>query len=141
KIKDYKRKPIKIYISSNGGFVYDMWALIDIILTSKTPVYTYCTGYAMSAGLQIFLAGHKRYCSKHATFVYHQLSGGVVGTYQSMAENMDESKYQQNAIEEYVRSRTNITMKQLEEIRIKKHDVFIHSDEALDLGIVDEIIE
>lgn len=54
KEKDYKREPIKIYINSYGGKIYDMWGLIDIILNSKTPIYTYCTGYAMSAAFKIF---------------------------------------------------------------------------------------
>lgn len=39
KEKDYKREPIKLYINSYGGSVYDMWGLIDIILNSKTPIY------------------------------------------------------------------------------------------------------
>ena len=38
--KDYKREPIKLYINSHGGSAYDMWGLIDIILNSKTPIYT-----------------------------------------------------------------------------------------------------
>lgn len=79
KEKEYKREPIKIYINSYGGNLYDMWSLIDIILNSKTPIYTYCTGYAMSAGFKIFLAGHKRFVSKHATLLYHQLSGWTGG--------------------------------------------------------------
>lgn len=79
KEKEYKREPIKIYINSYGGNLYDMWSLIDIILNSKTPIYTYCKGYAMSAGFKIFLAGHKRFVSKHATLLYHQLSGWTGG--------------------------------------------------------------
>ena len=34
KEKDYKREPIKIYINSYGGVVYDMWGLIEIIVNS-----------------------------------------------------------------------------------------------------------
>ena len=60
KEKDFKRKPIKVYFNSFGGSVYDMWLLVDTILGSKTPVYTYCTGYAMSAAFIIFLSGHKK---------------------------------------------------------------------------------
>ena len=71
KEKDFVREPIKIYINSFGGSVYDMWSLIDIVLNSKTPIYTYCTGYAMSAAFLIFLAGHKRFATKHANFMYH----------------------------------------------------------------------
>ena len=58
-ICNYERPPIKLVINSYGGSVDDMFGLIDVILTSKTPIYTYCTGYAMSAGAMIFLAGHK----------------------------------------------------------------------------------
>ena len=31
--KNYERKPIKVYINSGGGDVYDMWSLIDIMLS------------------------------------------------------------------------------------------------------------
>ena len=72
--KNYQRQPINIFINSFGGSVYDMWALIDIIESSKTPIHTYCSGYAMSAGFMIFLAGHKRFVTKHATLMCHQLS-------------------------------------------------------------------
>lgn len=41
KEKDYKREPIKLYINSYGGSVYDMWGLIDAILNSKTPIYVF----------------------------------------------------------------------------------------------------
>ena len=38
KEKDYKRDPIKLYINSCGGTIYDMWALIDVIQNSRTPI-------------------------------------------------------------------------------------------------------
>ena len=87
KEKDYRREPIKLYINSYGGSVYDMWGLIDVILNSKTPIYTYCTGYAMSAAFKIFLAGHKRYCYKHSIFMYHQMSCWRSGKYQDLVED------------------------------------------------------
>ena len=42
--------------------------------------------------------------------------------------------------EEYIIERTKITQKYIDEVRDKKKDVFIHSEEALKLGIVDEIL-
>lgn len=54
---NFKREPIKLYINSDGGEVYDMWGLIDIMLNSKTPIHTYCTGHAMSAGFSFFWQG------------------------------------------------------------------------------------
>lgn len=56
KILCYNREPIKLYINSYGDSIDDMWGLIDIILASKTPIYTYCLGYAQSAAFNIFFS-------------------------------------------------------------------------------------
>ncbi len=139
-LKNYERKPIKIYINSGGGDIYDMWALIDIILNSKTPVYTYCTGYAMSAAFKIFLAGHKRYATEHATFMYHQLWNRYGGRYLDIIENTSEITYLQESMEDFVCKRTKITKKKLEDIKNKKQDWFIRVEDALKYGIIDSVI-
>ena len=140
KEKDFKREPIKLYINSYGGSVYDMWALIDIITNSKTPIYTYCTGYAMSAACNIFLAGHKRFVSKHAILLYHQMFSRRSGKYQDLVEDREEMDYMQNTIEEYVLNRTKMTKKEIQRIRENKIDYFIHADKAVELGFADEVI-
>lgn len=140
KEKDFKREPIKIYINSYGGSVYDMWSLIDIILNAKSPIYTYCTGYAMSAAFQIFLAGRKRFSTKHSTFMYHQMSCWRQGKYQDLVEDREQMDYLQKTIEEYVIDRTNLTKSDLDDIRERKRDFFINPQDALKWGIVDEIL-
>ena len=140
KEKDYKREPIRLYINSYGGSVYDMWGLIDVILNSKTPIYTYCTGYAMSAAFKIFLAGHKRFCYKHSTFMYHQMSCWRSGKYQDLVEDREEMDWLNKKNEEYVIDRTNLTKDDIKEIREKKKDFYIHSDKAVKYGIVDEVL-
>ena len=140
KEKDYKRDPIKLYINSYGGSVYDMWGLIDVIQNSKTPIYTYCTGYAMSAAFQIFLTGHKRYCYKHSTFMYHQLSHAFGGKFQDLVEDMEEVSRQKKMIEDYVLSKTKLTKDDLRNIKEKKIDFFISSDKEIEYEIVDEIL-
>jgi len=141
KKKDFKREPIKIFVNSFGGSTCDMWALVDIMLNSKTPIYTYCTGYAMSAGFKIFLAGHKRFISKHATLLYHQLSHFCYGKYQDLKEDMKETDRTQNEIEEYIQERTKITKMRLDEVRERKLDWFIHAKESIELGIATEMYE
>lgn len=42
------RKPILLYVNTNGGSVPDGYALIDAVMTSKTPVYTINQGYCYS---------------------------------------------------------------------------------------------
>ena len=137
--KNFTRKPIKIYINSFGGAVYDMWALIDIIINSKTPIHTYCTGYAMSAGFIIFLAGHKRFVTKHATLMYHQLLMWDNGKITDMIELMEERKDNQKDIEEFIIKQTNITQEKLDEVRTQKIDWYIKSSEIEKLGIAEVI--
>lgn len=141
KLKDFTREPIKIYIQSYGGSVYDMWALIDLMLTSKTPIYTYCMGYAMSAGFKIFIAGSKRFIGKHATLMYHQLNHCIWGDFKTMDEQHFQNTLVQDDIENYVLSRTKITKERLEEVRNTKINWYIRGNEAIELGIADEIIE
>ena len=140
KEKNYKREPIKLYINSYGGEVYDMWGLINVILNSKTPIYTYCTGYAMSAAFEIFLAGHKRYCYEYSTFMYHQMNCSRQGKYQDIVEDRDEMDWLNKMNEEYVINRTKFDDTIIKEIREKKRDFYIHSNKAVEYGIVDEIL-
>lgn len=139
--KEYKREPIHLFINSHGGNNCDMWSLIDIILNSKTPIYTYCTGYAMSAGFLIFLAGEKRFATEHTVFLYHQLSAWKNEKYQNLIEFQQELDNEQFEIENFVSKRTNITKIKLEEIRLHKKDWYIHSNEAVELGIITDLIK
>lgn len=140
KEKDYKRKPIKIYFNSFGGSVYDMWLLVDTIMGSKTPVYTYCTGYAMSAAFIIFLSGHKRYMSPHATLMYHQIYCWRSGKYQDLVDDREQTDHLNEMIENYVVERTGLTGADLINIREKKRDTYFSAQEAKELQIIDEII-
>lgn len=42
------RKPIILYVSSNGGDVDAGFALVDVILSSETPIYIVNQGYQYS---------------------------------------------------------------------------------------------
>ena len=71
------RKPIILYINTNGGSVANCFSLIDCINMSKTPVYTVNICCCYSAGFLIFLAGHKRYACPNSTFLMHDGSSGA----------------------------------------------------------------
>lgn len=117
-----------------------MWSLIDIMITTRTPIYTYCTGYALSAAFNIFLVGNKRFVFPHTTLLYHQISNWNFNKYQDLVEFRPELDKMQKDIEEYVAKRTSITLEKLEENRIHKKDWYIHDQEALQLGIATNII-
>ena len=139
--KDFNREPIKIYINSIGGNVLDMWALVDIMMNSKTPIYTYSTGYAFSSAFMIFIAGSKRFITKHTKMCYHQFSSEISGPYQCIKEEVDDKDKMWEQFEGHVHSQTKITKEKLKEVREKKLNWYIYSDEAIKLGIATEFVD
>lgn len=138
-IKDFKPNPIHMYISSPGGFVYPVWGIINLMIESKTPIYTYNVGMCDSMAFQLFLAGDKRFASKYTRFCYHQIKFTYNSNYQNVVESQDYLDYSQNNLEEYIMDRTLIDYETLIDVRLYKKDWVIKPDEAIKLGIVTDI--
>lgn len=136
----YKPAPIKIFIDSYGGYVYQCFGLLSVMDNSKTPIHTILTGAAMSCGFMMLIHGHKRYSYKNGTAMYHQVSSGAWGKLKEMEEEIEETQRLQKKIMEMTVKRTKISLATLEEnFRIKK-DWFMDADTALINGVIDEII-
>lgn len=133
------RKPIRIYINSFGGDLYQCFALISAIGASKTPVYTINTGVAMSAGMIILLSGHKRFAVKYSIAMCHSGSGSVGGDFEQTQSAMDNYKKMVDTMKTYILERTKIDSKTLSRKWTK--DWYMFSDEQVSLGVVDEIVE
>lgn len=132
------RKPILLYIVSNGGSVDDGFELIDTILCSKTPVYTINLGYQYSMGFLIGLAGHKRFATKHAKFLMHDGSSFVYDSGAKAQDRMEFNKRSELRIRDYVISHTKITPEEYDSnLRV---EWYMFADEAKEKGIVDYII-
>jgi len=138
---EYKPEPIKIYIDSYGGGVYQCFGLLSVIERSDTPIHTIVTGCAMSCGFLLLISGHKRFAHKMSTPLYHQVSTGFWGKVQDMEEKLEEAKRLQEQIEEYTKEKTKIGKKKLKQILENKIDWYMTSEEALELGVVDEILK
>ena len=137
---NYVPQPIKLYIDSYGGAVYQCMGLLGIMKTSKIPVHTIVTGCAMSCGFIIAISGHKRFGYEDSTFLYHQVSGGGRGKVKDIEENLDEMKRLQEKIEYHVLKNTRITEKQLSKVYTRKIDWTIDAKKAMKLKIIDVII-
>ena len=137
---EYKAKPIRIYIDSYGGKVYQCFGLIGVMENSKTPIHTVVTGAAMSCGFVILINGHRRLAYRHATPLYHQVSSGFFGKVKDLEEKLEETKRLQKKIEEMTLRLTKISKKKLTEILKNKVDWFMTAESALELGVIDEIV-
>ncbi len=139
-VVNYNREPIKLIINSNGGNIYSGLALIGAIEKSVTPVYTICLGRAMSMGLWILLSGHKRYIHELATIMYHETGSWYSDKLEGVRQDLKQSEKLQEMCDRYILAKTKITKDKLDDIILKKQDWFITANEALELGIVDEIL-
>jgi len=137
---DYQPNPIKLYVDSYGGEVYQCLGLLGIMEKSKIPIHTIVTGCAMSCGFLISIAGHERFGFPGSTFLYHSVSSGSFGTTKQMEEDIIETKRLQKIIEKHTLKNTSITKDELRDIYEKKIDWFIDSKQAKKLGVIDEII-
>ena len=91
-----ERTPIILYLVSEGGEVDSGFELIDVIQSSKTPVYTVNLGYWYSMGFLIGIAGHKRFATKNSKILIHD---GSTCVYNSGAKAQDQMRFQAKADE------------------------------------------
>lgn len=135
-VKD--RKPIKIFINSDGGRVDTVLHIIDMIHLSKTPVYTIGMGRVYSAGGLLLMAGDKRYIFSNTSCLIHDGSSGVIDSIGKMLDNLEFTKKLEERMKKYILSSTRITDEMYD--RNYRRDWFLFSDEMIDLGIADEIV-
>lgn len=137
-IKLEERKPILLYVTSNGGDVDAGFEIIDIILSSKTPVYTVNLGYQYSMGFMIGLAGHKRFASPHAKFLMHDGSGVVMDSLTKLQDFMEFQKKTRERSKAYILSRSKLTSEEYDD-RLRM-EWYMFADEAKEKGFTDYIL-
>ena len=134
-------KDIQFYINSPGGSVTAGRAIYDTMRYIKCDVATICVGMAASMGAFLLAAGTKgkRMALPNAEIMIHQPSAGTQGQITDMAihlKRLESIKARMNKI------LAENTGKSVEEITDAcERDNFMTSQEALDFGLVDRVLE
>lgn len=137
-IEPSERKPIILYIDSNGGEVEEGFELIDVIQSSKTPVYTVNMGYQYSMGFLVGLAGHKRFATKNARYLMHDGSSFIYGSTTKVRDQTEFINASERRIKEYILSRSKLTSEEYDaKLRV---EWYMFADEAKEHGFTDYII-
>ena len=134
-----QRRPIKLLLYSYGGDGQACFSLLDVIALSKTPVWCINMGVAMSAGLLILLAGHKRFCLKNSTALAHSGSGGASGTFEQTEAQMKDYKRFVDTMRNYIMERTNIDTKTWN--KYKSKEWYLYAEDQIKYHVVDKIID
>jgi ATP-dependent protease ClpP protease subunit len=103
------------------------------------PVYTVIDGFVASAGTLISTAGERRFVSKNAYMLIHELRSQFWGKMSEIEEEFSNlQKIMAHIIKHYT-EHTKISRKQLDKILVK--DSIWNATECIDHGIVDEVME
>ena len=132
---------ISLYINSPGGSITAGMAIYDTMNFIKSDVSTICVGMSASMAAFILATGKKgkRFILPNAEVMIHQPLGGVQGQATEIkiaAERILKLKKKLNTILSEVTDRDIDTINNDTE-----RDYFMDSDEALEYGIIDNILK
>jgi len=135
-------KDILFYINSPGGVVTAGMSIYDTMQFIKPDVSTIVMGQACSMGSLLATSGAsgKRLMLPHARHMIHQPSGGAQGQATDIQIQAEEIlKMKKSLTEIYVEH--NSKGKTFEELLADmERDKFMSAQEALDYGLIDEIV-
>lgn len=138
------QKPITFYLSTYGGNADDMFAMYDMmrIVREHTEIHTVGLGKVMSAGVLMLAAGTKghRYIGKNCRVMIHAVMGGNHGSLHNMINEMEAIEQLQDMYCDALIAETKLTRVKLKKMLERKVNVYLSAEEAVELGIADEII-
>lgn len=136
------KKPIHIVLNTPGGLVADGLAIYDLFKTigRRAPINIVATGQCMSMGAIILQAANKRWATRHCAIGLHELSAANIGTYSKLEETQEEIRKTQTTLDGIITSRTGMTRKKLKGL-IERRDAVLTPDEALELNLIDGVLE
>ena len=142
-----ERKPIKVKISSFGGMVLSVFAMVSYmerIQEQGIIIETYCDGYVASGASKILMAGSKghRYITRYGIVVFHQPNSIKHGhsTLQEDIKGLEDYKKDWETLKEMIRKHTEIPEDEIDSYTEKNIDFYYRPKEVVAFGIADHII-
>lgn len=137
-LDEIDRKPIRLLFDSPGGDLDAQAAICSVIELSKTPVIGIAIGLVASAASLIYLSCHARLALKSSYFILHKGSAALSGDFENIMNSIDDYKKEVDKMVNFIIEHSDYKKEEVEEC-IKK-DWYIRAPQALEKGLVDEII-
>lgn len=133
-------KDIHLYINSPGGSVTAGLAIYDTMNYIKCDVSTICMGLAASMGAFLLSGGKKgkRLALPNSEILIHQPSGGARGQASDIKIVADNIIKTRRKLNEILAANTGRPVEDLE--RDTERDHYMTAEEALNYGLIDEIV-
>lgn len=136
-----KPECLTLMICSPGGDLDAANALISVMRGSIIPVSTIGLGMIASAGLLIFMAGHKglRILDENCQCMSHSFSTGIFGNKHDLFTAQKYFATTQKTMVKMYKKFTGLDEKVIEEKLLPPTDVWLEPDEMIELGMADHI--
>jgi ATP-dependent Clp protease protease subunit len=134
-------KDISIYINSPGGDITALFAIYDTLTFIKNEISTICFGQAASAAAVLLAAGApgKRLALTHSRILLHQPWGQGGGQATDIEIQAREIMRMKDLLNQILAEHTGQTVEKIE--ADTDRDFVMTAREALEYGIIDEVIE
>ncbi len=134
------RKDIQIYLNTPGGSVYAGLGIYDTMQYINPDIATICTGMAASMGAILLCAGTKgkRTALKHSRILIHQPMGSAEGQASDIEITAREIQKLKKELYDIISLHSGKSYKEI--LKDADRDYWMTSQEALDYGMIDEIL-
>lgn len=136
-------KDIRLYINSPGGSISAGLAIYDTMQYIKCDVSTICLGLAASFGAFLLCGGTrgKRMALPNSEIMIHQpaIAGGVKGQATDIRIVSDHIQRSKRILNQIMARNTGRTEEEI--AAATERDNYMSAREALDFGLIDQIIE
>ena len=133
-------KDISLYIQGPGGLISSGLAIYDTMQFVRPDVSTICVGMTASMATVLLSAGAKgkRYALPNSTIHMHQAVGGAQGQAADIVIAAREIARQQDIIKDIIVRHTGQPLDKV--THDTDRDFYLSAEQAVEYGIVDEIL-
>lgn len=130
---------IDVRINSGGGDVFEATAIYNMLKRHKASVEVHIDGLAASAASVIAMAGDKVTMPKNAMLMIHNAWTFAIGNHMDLRKQADDlEKINDSAVKQsYLSKNPEIEAEELS--RLMDEETWLTADEALTLGLIDEV--
>lgn len=133
-------RAIDIHINSNGGDVFNGFAIYNALKQSKADITIYVDGIAASIASIIALCGKPLYMSQYARLMLHAVQGGAYGNSSELKKTAKMIEDIQHDLSQMVAKKCKMDADAVYQTYFAdEKDHWLSAQEALDMGIIDGI--
>lgn len=131
--------PIRLYVHSSGGDLLAVLGFADQLKRLRSPTHSIVTGLAASAATFITMVCQRRSITPNSFMLIHQFWSWNFGTYRQQKDEMFLNEMLMDKMADFYAAHSKYERNRIRKL-LEEHDMWFNADQALQAGLVDEIL-